>query len=138
MDQQRVPVRGVSGDRKAAFYAGTALTVVGLLFFLSVFFTVLDGGGASSFIRAPIGMALIVLGGFLRRAGMRGLAGSGLILDPERARDDLEPWARMAGGLVSDAFDESGLKRGGSRSDADGLITEAEFEREKQELLDAH
>jgi hypothetical protein len=36
----------------------------------------------------------------------RGLAGSGVVLDPEQARKDLEPWSRMSGGMVQDALSE--------------------------------
>jgi hypothetical protein len=41
--------------------------------------------------------------------GARGLAGSGVVLDPEKARGDLEPYTRMAGGMLKDALDETGL-----------------------------
>ncbi|MEO0631919.1 MAG: SHOCT domain-containing protein [Planctomycetota bacterium] len=135
-----------------------ALTVVGFLMFFSVFLSALSGRGSGNFGLAPFGMILIVVGGLLRRAGARGLAGSGMILDPEQARDDLEPWARTAGGLVQDAIDESGLKLGGAGAERDswrdlplderirrldglrrdGLITDEEFEREKRELLDSN
>lgn len=32
-------------------------------------------------------------------------AGSGVILDPEKAKEELEPFSRMAGGMVKDALD---------------------------------
>ena len=53
-----------------------------------------------------LGMALVIAGSVMTRVGARGAAGSGLVLDPERARRDLEPWSRMAGGVVGDAVDE--------------------------------
>lgn len=56
-------------------------------------------------------MFLAAGGGFVRRVAARGVAGSGLVLDPERAREDLEPWARMGGGMVRDALDEAGLSQ---------------------------
>ena len=33
-------------------------------------------------------------------------AGSGVVLDPEKARKDVEPWSRMGGGVVQDALSE--------------------------------
>jgi hypothetical protein len=35
-----------------------------------------------------------------------GLARSGAMLDPEQAREDLEPYTRMVGGMVKDALEE--------------------------------
>ena len=82
----------------------------------------------------------------------RGLAGSGVVLDPEKARTDVEPWTRMAGGMVGDALDEAGidLRKITAADDLpfdekirrlhalfeDGLITREEYEREKRELLE--
>jgi hypothetical protein len=45
----------------------------------------------------------MVIGGILMNIGARGAAGSGLVLDPEKARQDLEPWSRMGGGIVPGA-----------------------------------
>ena len=36
-----------------------------------------------------------------------------MILDPEKARDELEPYSRMAGGMVKDALNEADIKIGG-------------------------
>jgi hypothetical protein len=108
------PRRSIPAERKLAYYAGLGLTGLGLVVFVSCFFMEkrLDDGGPPAFmIRALVGMGLLVAGGVLRAIGARGLAGSGMVLDPERARDDLEPYARMAGGLVRDAAEESGLVR---------------------------
>lgn len=87
--------------------------------------------------------------------GFRDAADSGLVLDPEQAKQDLEPWARTAGGLVKDALDESGVKlaqdgeaQRGNELDfdeklrklhkllEDGIISQEEFDREKAEVLD--
>ena len=38
--------------------------------------------------------------------GARGAAGSGLILDPEKAREDLNPYTSAAGGMINDALKE--------------------------------
>ncbi|QDU69391.1 SHOCT domain-containing protein [Engelhardtia mirabilis] len=164
--------RNVSEARKSSFYLGTILMVLGLILFFSSIvgvFVAVGSGGASDpgagMMRAPVGFVLLMVGGFLRRVGARGVAGAGLILDPERAREDLEPWSRMGGGMVSDALDEAGIDlaspaaraarpaRGG-RGDgwgglplderlrrlhalhADGILTDEEYAREKRELLD--
>jgi hypothetical protein len=114
--------RQVSGERKAIYYVGMGLTLVGFLLFASFFVTILSFfgsfgpdipskmGGAAA--RAFIGFALIVVGGFISRIGLLGAAGSGVILDPERARQDVEPLARMAGGVIGDALDEAHVNLG--------------------------
>lgn len=110
----------ISEERKATYYLGAALMVAGGLTFLSVFitgamnfgdFSDFESDSKSSMFRAILGMVLLVLGGVLRQIGSRGLAGSGVVLDPERARTDLEPYSRMAGGMVKDALDEADLGR---------------------------
>jgi hypothetical protein len=58
------------------------------------------------------GMLLIVLGGIIQGIGAKGLAGSGVILNPEEARQDLEPYSRMAGGMLKDALDEADVHLG--------------------------
>jgi hypothetical protein len=107
--------REVSPDRKAIYYVGSALVVIGILLFASTFVTFFANFGnfdnfndraKSEGVRAFSGMALIVVGQVLRRLGTLGLAGSGVVLDPERARKDVEPWSRMAGGIVGDALSE--------------------------------
>lgn len=115
---QREAARDVPSERKAAYYVGMAMTVVGLLVFLSVFvtglmhfgdFTDFSERARSEGLRAVFGMALMVVGSLVQRAGARGLAGSGVVLDPEQARRDLEPYSRMAGGMAADALDEAGV-----------------------------
>ena len=58
-------------------------------------------------IRGFIGMGLVFVGGILMGVGRRGLAGSGIVLDPNQARDDLKPWSQMAGGMLDDALSQS-------------------------------
>lgn len=53
-----------------------------------------------------VGMVLAGVGQGLMRLGRQGVAGSGLLLDPQKARQDLEPWSRMRGGMAADALDE--------------------------------
>lgn len=158
-----MPRRQISQERKAAYYGGMLLTIVGALTFCSVFVTgMMKFGDFSHFesdtksfaFRAILGMAMIVIGGILRTIGIRGVAGSGVILDPEGAREDVEPWSRMAGGMLKDALDETGIDTGSSSGSVqhaggfearlrelhalyqDGILTEEEYRREKAELLD--
>jgi hypothetical protein len=92
--------------------------------FASTFFTFMmhfgdfsnfEANAKSDGFRAFGGMALIFLGAILCNVGSRGLAGSGVVLDPEKARDDLEPYTRMAGGMAKDALDEAGISLGGKQ-----------------------
>jgi len=114
--------RQISEERKAIFYIGTILMVVGGLLFLSTFVTsILSFGDFSNFesrarsagVRAFGGMILLMIGGAIRGVGARGLAGSGVVLDPGKARDELGPYSRMAGGMVKDVLDEADIKLGG-------------------------
>lgn len=109
------PNRTVPPDRKAIYYAGLALGAFGLLLFLSTFVTFalhfgdfkdFESNARSEILRAVVGMISMIAGGALSAVGARGFAGSGLMIDPERARRDMEPWARVAGGLTDDAFSE--------------------------------
>ena len=90
----------ISEGRKAAYYLGALLMGIGALLFVSVFVTgALNFGNFSNFeenarssgLRAIGGMVLVVLGAIVRGVGARGLAGSGVILDPEKARGEIEP-----------------------------------------------
>ena len=156
--------RDISEQRKALYYLGMILIVIGLLTFVSVFVTGLmnfgdfsdfHGQAKSSGIRALLGMAMIFIGGILRVVGAAGLAGSGVVLDPQQARKDVEPWSRMAGGVVKDVIDETGIEIGGGSNDEstpqpdfdeklrklhklyqDGLLTKEEYEKEKAETLE--
>ncbi|HYF93896.1 MAG TPA: zinc ribbon domain-containing protein [Symbiobacteriaceae bacterium] len=103
--------------RRAAYYIGGGMMVVGFLLFISNFFFVASGppSGVSLFDYNPMpglvarglgGMLLMIAGGFVRSVGARGAAGSGLVLDPQQAREDLKPWAQTAGGLVKDALEQ--------------------------------
>jgi len=152
--------RTISPERKTIYYTGTALMIVGAILFLSVFvsgianfgnFDDFQGRVRAEGFRGLAGFLLIGIGQFLRVVGARGAAGAGVVLDPERARRDVEPWSRMAGGMVQDALDEAGLDVAGQRGPAlpfdeqlrrlhqlhqDGLLTKDEYEREKGKLLD--
>lgn len=110
----------ISPERKTAYYLGIAITGLGMLLFFSVFlsgFGSLGNGRPGGFSRSPqpnfapaiIGFILMIVGQFISKVGARGLAGSGVLLDPEKAREDLEPYSRMGGGIVKDALEESGV-----------------------------
>ncbi len=111
--------RQISDGRKALYYIGGGIQIIGLILFLSNFALVGCGiqsgfddgpGFFSSFVgRGFGGFILIFVGGIINRIGARGLAGSGVVLDPGRAREELEPFSRMGGGMVKDAIDEAGL-----------------------------
>ena len=90
------------------------LMVLGVILFFSSFFTTFNdnifdpfyhSGMPPFFKRALIGMICIIVGGVLMNIGARGAAGSGVILDPEKARDDLKPYSSAAGGMISDVLE---------------------------------
>lgn len=107
-----------SKKRKAAYYVGLLLIVLGALSLCSaplVFFDRSQGTGPFGFLgafsfRALLGVALIVIGSFTRKLGARGLAGSGVLLDAAMARNDLEPYARIGGGLLRDGLEAADVE----------------------------
>lgn len=114
------PVRDISPERKTAYYLGTAMSGLGLLMFLSSFVVFIanfgDFGNFRSMARTTGflsfgGLVLLIVGGGVAGVGRSGLAGSGLLLDPRRARRDREPWNRMAGGMVDDVMSEMPILR---------------------------
>ncbi len=154
--------RQVSPERKKVYYVGLVIQVVGFLSFGSVFVSAfLNFANFDNFVarsrsemaRAVIGMALIIAGGLLRRSGQMGLAGSGIKLDPEQARKDVEPWARMSGGVLKDALDEAGITPGRNTASSqtlafderlrrlqklrqDGVLNEDEYMAVKKRILE--
>lgn len=114
--------RQISEERKAAYYLGAVLMVIGGLLFFSVFISAamnfgdfhnFEANARSSMFRAFGGMGLMIVGAIVRGIGARGLAGSGVVLDPEKAKQELEPYSRMAGGMLKDALDEADIDIGG-------------------------
>ena len=108
--------REISPERKTAYYVGMGLSGFGLLLFCLPFVAVplamLGGPFAAvpvTFALAFIGFALIAVGGVLMQIGRSGLAGAGIILDPGRARQEVEPFSRMEGGILKDRLNEAGL-----------------------------
>lgn len=105
----------ISKERQATYYVGIGIAVLGFLSFISVFFN--SPSVSSNFgefesdmntmgATAVIGMVMIIAGLFISQIGARGAAGSGLILDPEKAREDLKPWSEMTGGMINDAVSQ--------------------------------
>jgi hypothetical protein len=116
----------ISEGRQFAYYLGMVIMIIGGIMFISVFitgamnfgnFNNFNGQARSSMFRAVGGMIFLIVGGMIRGIGARGLAGSGVILDPEQARDELEPYSRMGGGMVKDALDEADIKLGSGKAE---------------------
>ena len=112
----------ISEERKTAYYAGMGMMILGGILFASTFvtfamhfgdFSNFESNAKSSMFRAFGGMALLFLGGIIRGVGARGLSGSGIVLDPEKAKQELEPYSRMAGGMIKDALSEADVSLGG-------------------------
>lgn len=124
------PRKDISPERQIAYIVGGVISAIGVILFLSNFvFTATDsggpvGGGNSDGIeglialsefqnrgqmmaaRAVGGIFLTVIGGVVRQIAKSGIAGSGIVLDPEQTRKDMEPWSRMKGGMLQDAMEE--------------------------------
>ena len=130
-DPDSIPER-----RRKLFYGGMAVVAVGLLLFCSPFVAAvseMDRGPTAapfdfrafdqsmheeavrmkkSFSLGFLGFVLFVGGGIMMSIGRHGAAGSGFVLDPRRAREELKPFARQAGGMVKDAMDAAGVRPG--------------------------
>lgn len=156
------PRNKLSGSREFSYYLGVLQMAVGVILFVSIFVSAAagmsQGFGASIdpgslAVRALVGMALMFTGRLSMNVGSRGLAGSGVVLDPQKAREDLEPWSRMAGGMAKDALDEADIHlntatpaqeeqlsfdeklRRIEQLHKDGLITDAEYQQKRSEVL---
>ena len=66
-------------------------------------------GSSNPMANGFIGFILIIIGQSISILGARGLAGSGLILDPKQAREDLKPYSSQVGGMINDALEEVDL-----------------------------
>ncbi len=153
-----MPRRDISPERKGLYYLGMALSGIGILLFLSTFvsfisnfgdFTDFHGRSRSGMMRAFGGIVCIAIGQMMMRLGRSGVAGSGLKLDPQDARRDLEPWSRMTGGMLKDTLDEADLDLSGKSQEMpfdeqlrrlealkrDGLVTETEYAAAKGRIL---
>ena len=115
----------ISNERKTMYYIGLGLTVLGGILFISSFFTAfndfnnpgIDLGMPSFFLRALIGMICMIVGSILMNVGAKGKAGSGLLLDPDKAREDLKPFSSAKGKMINDMAEEVDfLKNKGEKS----------------------
>lgn len=114
------PKHDISPERQALYYAGMGCIGIGMLLFMSVFFIGSGGLGNHEQFKQEMdtamgrslgGMVLMMIGSGMMWIGRHGLAGSGVLLDPRKARKDLEPWNRAAGGMTNDALDEIELAK---------------------------
>lgn len=100
----------ITRERKATYYIGIGMMVLGFILFISVFFaaaSLMDdpfGGGTPSFSNPVIGMVLMIAGSVVMNIGAKGVAGSGLLLDPDKAREDLKPFNEAKGGMINDVI----------------------------------
>ena len=58
-------------------------------------------------MRAIAGFILMMMGGAMMNVGAAGLRGSGVILDPHGAREDLKSYSQASGGMLDDALGSS-------------------------------
>ena len=105
----------ISSERKTLFYLGRALMGVGFILFFSVFVTFAFADpfmlmGSNPMAPGIIGFIMIFAGTLISNVGAHGKAGSGMVLDPEQAREDLRPFSRQAGGMLNDALEAADLK----------------------------
>jgi hypothetical protein len=106
----------ISESRKNTYYLGMGMAGIGLVLFfvpfLGVACALMSGPSDPSEIVGPafaigiFGFILVFAGSIVMGIGRRGAAGSGLILDPDKAREDLKPWSKMAGGMLDDTLSE--------------------------------
>jgi len=148
----------ISESRKAAYSFGLAMTVLGgLTCFGAIAYGILSAATHNFpnpvmvFVPFLFGMGLSVAGAVLRSVSARGIAGSGLKLDPEEAREDLKPWSRMAGGMLEDAGIHVDLQKSAPAPEPDfeetlrklhrlhseGILTDQEYADQKAAVLAA-
>lgn len=106
----------ISNGRKITYYIGLGLIIIGVLLFMSTFFIGFEPSfffGSPPFAENPvIGMILFIIGAVLMNIGARGPAGSGILLDPEKAREDLKPYNKAKGEMINDTLDNIDVIKG--------------------------
>lgn len=102
----------ISTQRKAIYYVGIGMLVLGFILFISVFFAVFGGMESNFFLntsslvtRPIVGMICMIIGSIMMNVGSKGIAGSGVILDPEKAREDLKPFNSAKGEMINDVIE---------------------------------
>jgi len=101
----------ISKKRKATYYFGMGMIILGFILFVSVFFIGIrimndpfNFNKVPPFQNSVIGIILIIVGSFLTNIGAKGAAGSGFILDPDQAREDLQPFNEAKGKMINDVI----------------------------------
>lgn len=101
----------ITKERKITYYIGGGMILVGFILFISVFFSVasfmnnpFSSGSGPSFTNSILGMVLMIAGTIISNIGAKGAAGSGLLLDPEKAREDLKPFNEAKGEMINDVI----------------------------------
>jgi hypothetical protein len=102
----------LKSSRKVTYYVGLGIMIVGIILFLSTFLyfpTGLMGNfhmeeRIPPFANSVIGIILIAVGGLVKEIGAKGTAGSGLLLNPDKAREDLKPFNEAKGGMINDVI----------------------------------
>ncbi len=168
----------ISEGRKLTYYLGLVLLLAGILTCVISFASLVGGCGDRSFSgeyntfhlpggvriqetndvfssRVPAGflaffggMVMMMGGSALMYVGRSGVAGSGLVLSPKDAREDLKPWSKMTGGMMQDALEETTLLRPKPVEEdfdttlrklhqlyKDGILSESEYQSQKQAIL---
>jgi ribosomal protein L40E len=115
MNKNNPSSNNISSERKTLFYLGRALMGIGLVLFLSMFVIVVFSDpweltNSNPMGTGVIGFIMIFVGTLISNVGAHGKAGSGMVLDPEQAREDLKPFSRQAGGMLNDALEAADLK----------------------------
>ncbi len=114
------PEKSLPAWRRQLHFVGLVLIVLGGISFGSTFITFaahfgdfdnFAGNARSDMLRAAVGMFLMIGGGVVMGVARGGMAGAGLTLDPDQAREDLEPWAQMSGQLTNTAINQIDLAR---------------------------
>lgn len=101
----------LSNERKVTYYIGMGIMILGFILFISVFFQVANlindpftASKPPSFTNPMIGFILIIIGSVVSKMGAKGAAGSGVILDPDQAREDLKPFNEAKGQMLNDVI----------------------------------
>jgi len=101
----------ITKQRKVTYYVGIGMMGLGFVLFVSVFFAFASfmnapfiGSEGPSFTNSILGMVFMIVGSFVMNIGAKGAAGSGIVLDPEKAREDLKPFNEAKGEMINDVI----------------------------------
>lgn len=103
----------ISKERKATYYIGMGILILGFILFFSVFISAagimakpndFNNFRVPPFQNAIFGFILIGVGSAVMNIGAKGAHGSGVLLDPDKAREDLRPFNEAKGGMINDVI----------------------------------